>query len=151
KYGVTFRSLVPGGFYSHDPDDMGVKRAIRTNNPGALNITSWQKAFRGYVGVTPADSAGNKTTIYVTPEHGVGAWFHPLAQRYGYGASGSVRIGELARKYSGTASETSAAARAYVAGWKRGSGGALTANAVVDLGDESDVLMLAKAMFFHEI
>jgi peptidoglycan hydrolase-like protein with peptidoglycan-binding domain len=151
KYKVTFRSLVAGGFYSHDPDDMSVKRAIRTNNPGALNITGWQKTFPGYVGITPPDSAGNKTTIYVTPEHGVGAWFHLLSQRYGYGATGSLRIGDLARRYSGTSSETSAASRAYVAGWKRGSGGALNAGSVIDLGDDSGVLMLAKAMFFHEI
>jgi hypothetical protein len=151
KYGVTFRSLVQGGFYSSDPDNLSVKRAIRTNNPGALNITAWQKQFPGYVGITQADSAGNRTTIYVTPEHGVGAWFHLLANRYGYGATGSVRIGDLARKYSGTASEASAASRAYVVGWKRGSGNTLAADTVVDLGDDAAVLKLAKAMFFHEI
>ena len=151
KYKVTFRSLVSGGFYSHDPDDMSVKRAVRTNNPGALNITGWQKMFPGYVGITPADSAGNKTTIYLSPEHGVGAWFHLLATRYGYGAAGSVRIGELAKRYSGTTSESSAASKAYVAGWKRGSGNALDAGTVIDLGNDADVLKLAKAMFFHEI
>lgn len=50
KYGVTFGSLVPGGFFSGDPDDLNVHRSIRTNNPGALNFTSWQKAGWGMLG-----------------------------------------------------------------------------------------------------
>ena len=64
-----YGSLVPGGFFSADPEDMHVPRSVRTNNPGALNISAWQKERRGFVGVTPPDSAGNKTTIYRTPEH----------------------------------------------------------------------------------
>ena len=73
KYGVAFGSLVPGGFFSADPDDLNVHRSIRTNNPGALNFSSWQKSRLGYVGITQPDNSPdhNVTTIYRTPEHGV--------------------------------------------------------------------------------
>ena len=150
-YGVTFSSLTPGGFFSSDPDDLSVKRSIRTNNPGALNITNWQKDFPGYVGVTGADAAGNRTTIYRTPEHGIGAWFHLLTDRYDYGPDGVVRIGELAKRYAGVQSENAAAARSYVAGWKRFSGDRLEAASTVTLSNDDEVLLLARAMFGHEI
>src|SRR5262249_21735091 len=69
KYHVFFDSLVPEGFFSHDPDDLSVRRSIRTNNPGALNYSAWQKNVRGYVGITPPDNSPNhnRTTIYRTP------------------------------------------------------------------------------------
>ena len=95
NYKANFRSLVPGGFFSSDPDDLSAKRSIRTNNPGALNISTWQKQFPGYVGVTQADAAGNVTTIYVTPENGVGAWYYLLTDRYQFGDGGSLTLKEL--------------------------------------------------------
>ena len=57
RYGVFFDTLTSGGFFSHDPDDLGVKRSIRTNNPGALNFSAWQKSLPGYVAVTPPITA----------------------------------------------------------------------------------------------
>lgn len=151
KYGVTFESLVPGGFFSSDPDDTHVKRSIRTNNPGALNISAWQKKMRGYVGKTFADNAGNETTIYRTPEHGVAAWYHLITNRYDYGVDGSLRIADLARRYAGVDSEDSPAVKSYVAGWRKHSGNALSGDSTVSLSDTNAVLVLARGMFGHEI
>ncbi len=151
KYRVTFNSLYPGGFYSADPDDLSVRRSIRTNNPGALNITAWQKEFRGYVGFTQADHAGNKTTIYRTPEHGVGAWLHLLVARYNYGLDGEIRLGELARRYAGVDDEENSAVRSYIAGWKRHSGRNFTRATMIRIGNDEDLLALALGMFGHEI
>ncbi len=150
KYGVTFQSLVPGGTFSADPDDLQVKRAVRTNNPGALNISNWQKSFAGYVGVTFADHAGNKTTIYRTPEHGVAAWYNLLANRYGFGMNGSFKLSRLARRYAGANSDDAPAVKAYLKGWKAWSNGDLKKNTVVRLDSASEVLRLARAMFAHE-
>lgn len=151
KYKTTFSSLYPGGFFSSDPDDTHVKRAIRTNNPGALNITQWQKEFPGFVGQTFADSAGNKTTVYRTPEHGVGAWLHLLTNRYRYGDNGVVRVGTLAKRYAGASSEDDNSVKAYLTGWKKHSDGNLVADSKVALYKNPEVLVLAKAMFCHEI
>lgn len=150
-YEVTFESLTPGGFFSSDPDDTNQKRSIRTNNPGALNISSWQKDFPGYVGETFADNAGNKTSIYRTPEHGIAAWYHLLTNRYRYGENGTLRLATLARRYAGVDDENHAAVRTYLAGWDRFSSNDLDAETRINLGDESETLILAKAMFGHEI
>jgi hypothetical protein len=34
------------------PDDVAVNRAIRANNPGALNISTWQRKMSGFVDKT---------------------------------------------------------------------------------------------------
>jgi D-alanyl-D-alanine carboxypeptidase len=84
-----FRSQYPGGHFGSSPDqfvsnDPRTKRAIRTNNPGALNISQWQKSMAGYVGRTQPDSSSsaNKTTIYLSPEQGITAWCILVVQRY---------------------------------------------------------------------
>lgn len=146
----NYRSLVAGGFFSSDPSDVRVKRSIRTNNPGALNISSWQRSFPGFVGTTQPDSAGNVTSIYVTPEHGVGAWYHLLSARYGYGRDGTLVVRDLARRYAGTAPD-SPAVRGYISGWRRWSGNRLDGDSQVSLADDDQVLLLAKGMFGHEI
>jgi hypothetical protein len=81
---TQFGSLIPGGFFSSDPFNHSVPRSIRTNNPGALNISSWQRTRPGFVGVTESDGSSNQnvTTIYRTPEHGVGSWFHLIKDIY---------------------------------------------------------------------
>jgi N-acetylmuramoyl-L-alanine amidase len=152
KYNVYFDALVSGGFFSHDPDDLKVKRSIRTNNPGALNFRPWQKSMRGYVGITPPDNSPNRnrTTIYRTPEHGIGAWYELLANRYGFAARPSFTLQELARKYAG-GNASPAEVRAYTRGWSKASGGALNEASVFHMRDTDELLTLGKAMFEHEI
>jgi hypothetical protein len=146
--GVTYGSLVPGGFYSSDPTNLSIPRSIRTNNPGALNYSKWQSTRKGFVGVTQADSAGNVTTIYRTPEHGAAAWYHLLSEIYGFGAAATFTLPSLAQKYAGAPS--GAAVNAYVAGWVKWSSGALTSASTFNANDPSQMLVLAKAMFSHE-
>lgn len=147
----NYRSLTPGGVFSATPFDLSIKRSIRTNNPGALNITAWQKAFRGYAGVTQSDQAGNRTTIYATPEHGIAAWYFLLDKRYGYGAAGTLVVGDLARRYAGVAAPDHPAAKSYVTGWRKWSDNILTATAQLRLDNDQDMLTLARGMFGHEI
>lgn len=151
KYKVFFDSLA-GGFYSADPDDLTVRRSIRTNNPGALNISEWQKKLRGYVGFTFPDNSPdkNRTTIYRTPEHGVAAWYVLLADRYGFAKTGSFTIERLARKYAGSGA-SEAAVSTYVAGWRKASGNQLEGSTIIKLSSDNELLTLARAMFHHEI
>jgi hypothetical protein len=149
--GPNYRSLTPNGYFSSNPGDLSVKRSIRTNNPGALNISNWQKNFPGYVGVTQPDSAGNVTTIYVTPEHGTAAWYNLLTDRYGYGENGSFALANLAKKYAGVSSTDNPAVAAYVKGWRKWSGNVLNKDSVTHLNVNDEVLLLARAMFGHEI
>jgi len=151
KYGVFFGSLVKNGFFSSDPDDLSVRRSIRTNNPGALNISAWQKQLPGYVGFTQPDNSpnANKTTIYRTPEHGVAAWYILLADRYNFGSTGEFSIKTLARKYAGSGAPQSAV-NSYVVGWRNASGQHFNGDSIVALSDTAEMLKLAKAMYFHE-
>lgn len=149
KYGVTFGSLVPDGFFSADPDDLSVRRSIRTNNPGALNFTPWQKTRVGFVGVTQPDNSANHnvTTIYRTPEHGVGAWYHLLAQRYNF-PGGRFTLNDLAARYAG--SNNAAAIRAYIDGWNRWLVPPIAPSTQISVTDKASLLSLAKGMFSHE-
>lgn len=151
KYNVRFDTLTPGGFYSYDPDDISVRRSERTNNPGALNISDWQKSMPGYVGISIADAHNNRTTIYRTPEHGIAAWYHLLTNRYRYGENGTIVLSTLARKYAGADSDTDPDVLTYLAGWKRYSGGKLEPGSRIQLSNNDDVVMLAHAMFSHEL
>jgi hypothetical protein len=150
KYGVTFCSLVPGGFYSGDPDDLRVHRSVRTNNPGALNFTSWQKTRAGYVGVTQPDDSPdhNVTTIYRSPEYGVAAWYHLLAVRYGF-PNGMFTTRDLAVRYAGGAGNA-AAVQSYIDGWNRWMHPPPEATAQISVKDQSAMQSLGKAMFSHE-
>jgi uncharacterized protein (TIGR02594 family) len=145
-----FGSLVPGGFFSSDPFNHSVPRSIRTNNAGALNISSWQRTRPGFVGVTESDGSSNQnvTTIYRTPEHGVGSWFHLIKDIYGFGDAGNFRIDELAKRYAGSAAGPEVTA--YVNGWSHSSHGKIVAATVISLASDEDMLTLAKAMFGFE-
>jgi hypothetical protein len=147
---TQFGSLVPGGFFSSAPFDHSVPRSIRTNNAGALNISSWQRTRPGFVGVTEPDGSSNHnvTTIYRTPEHGVGSWFHLIKGIYGFGAAGNFTIDQLAQRYAGSA--TGPSVTGYHAGWSHFSGGTMVAATVISLASNTDMLALAKAMFGHE-
>ena len=146
--GVAYGSLVPGGFYSSDPNNLNVSRSIRTNNPGALNFSNWQSSRKGFVGCTQPDNAGNITTIYRTPEHGVAAWYHLLSQIYGFGATATFALATLAQRYAGVPSGN--AVNTYLAGWVKWSSGALSAASTFNVNDVSQMLVLARAMFSHE-
>jgi peptidoglycan hydrolase-like protein with peptidoglycan-binding domain len=147
----NYRSLAPDGFFSADPYDLSVRRSIRTNNPGALNISSWQRSFPGYVGQTQPDRSGNKTAIYVTPEHGTAAWYHLLTDRYQYGRDGSLTPLALAKRYAGVNSDESDAVKSYLRGWLKWSSGKIRGTHPVSLADRDEVRSLAWAMFSHEI
>jgi uncharacterized protein (TIGR02594 family) len=146
--GTTFGALVPGGFFSAEPMNLGVPRSIRTNNPGALNFTPWQAARKGFVGKTQPDPSPqrNVTTIYRTPEHGVASWFHLLSIKYGFAAAGSFAIRTLAQRYAGSGGDPDKFVRAWVAL----SEGTLTSTSVIDITDDTAMLRLARAMFRNE-
>ena len=146
---VRFGTLVKHGWFSATPDASDISRSIRTNNPGALNISTWQRTRPGFVGQTTADAAGNITTIYRTPEQGVAAWYHLLFNRYGFGKTGQFELASLARKYAGQ-NATAAAVRAYTDGWSKWSDGALQPDTVIHFAIDDELLDFAKATFAHE-
>ena len=147
---TDFASLVQNGFFSNDPNNHSVPRSIRTNNPGALNFTTWQANRAGYVGKTDSDGSVDKnvTTIYRTPEHGVGSWFHLLFNVYSFGTYGPFTITHLAQRYSGR--DSGPGVDAYITGWANASSNLLTAATTIDLAIDQQVLNLGRAMFGHE-
>lgn len=147
--GPEYRSL-SGRYFSADPFDLAVKRSIRTNNPGALNITNWQRRFPGYANVTQPDNQGNVTTIYWTPEHGIAAWHHLMTDRYGWGASGKFSLETLAKRYAGIDDSNHKAVKSYLAGWRRRSGNVLSGQSILSLDVDGEMITLGKAMFGHE-
>ena len=153
KYGVYFDALVAGSFFSHNPDDMGLKRSIRMSNPGALNYSNWQRSRPGYVGLPRRPTAVPTAIGPPSTErrrHGVAAWFVLLSKKYGYENQGRLSLEQLAKKYTGSDASASAV-RAYVKGWSQASGGTLNADSVFRLNNTDEMLSLAKAMYAHEI
>ena len=101
KYGVYFNSLVAGSFFSHNPDDMGLKRSIRMSNPGALNYSNWQRSRPGYVGLPRRPTAVPTAIGPPSTErrrHGVAAWFVLLSKKYGYENQGRLESGAACQK-----------------------------------------------------
>ena len=145
---VVFGALVPGGFFSSDPEDLNVRRSIRTNNPGALNYSLWQQSRLGYVGITQPDSSSsqNRTSIYRTPEHGVAAWFHLVSQIYFPG--GEFSLNDLALRYAG--SNNPARIHAYITGWNIWLDPQIDPSMPLSVSDSTFMLNLGKAMFSHE-
>ncbi|MER9001971.1 L,D-transpeptidase [Mesorhizobium australicum] len=149
SYKVDFGTVVDGGWFSASPDDVAVRRSIRTNDPGALNARPWQQKRPGYVGETPPDKKGNRTAIFQTPECGVSAWYYLIADLYGFGNVGSFSITALAKKYAGPHA-AQAEIQAYVDGWAKWSDHKLDGNTNISLASNADMLLLAHAMFKHE-
>jgi hypothetical protein len=155
--GMTqFGTLVKNGYFSSDPDNLSLPRAIRCNNAGALNISKWQTSRPGYVGYTGSDGSpgANHTTIYRTPEHGVAAWFRLLINTtdgYGYGfvTGHSFGVRELARHYAGQSAAQETVDR-YVSAWTRLSQGNLTEDTKLDSSSTAQMIMLADALFWNE-
>lgn len=175
---IEFGTAHEGGYFSHRPEQFisgnpRTKRAIRTNNPGALNISQWQKAMPGYVGRTQADNsaAANKTTIYLTPEDGVQAWYTLIVHRYeqlfhliSHGTGNTINIRRLAKTYglgapdkadSALSSDERDVVNHYLAGWKKWSTRPprpiiLEPGTEIAPNNTAHMLILASAMFSHE-
>jgi D-alanyl-D-alanine carboxypeptidase len=94
----------------------------------------------GFVGQTPADAAGNATTIYQTPEQGIAAWYFLLSNRYGFGKAGQFDLASVARRYAGQ-NATAAEVKAYTDGWSKWS---------IHFAIDEELLDFAKATFAHE-
>ena len=148
-----FRSLVGvGNFFSGQPDvkydssNTLTRRALRTNNPGAINISNWQKdSMKGYIGCTLPDRYGNKTSIYEAPEYGVAAWGFLIRQIYFNGSKENVTVGEIVDKYRGDNSR-----EPYIDGYKKYSNGKFNQDYKVDLYDNRQLARLAVASYSHE-
>jgi len=148
-----FRSLIGAGYlFSGQPDvaysssDALTRRAIRTNNPGALNISQWQRdGMQGYVGCTSPDRDGNRTTVYEAPEYGVAAWGFLIRKVYFSGMKDKVTVGEIVDKYRGTNSRDP-----YIDGYKKFSNGVLREDYEIDLYDNIAMSKLAIAAYSHE-
>lgn len=137
-----YRSLV-GGYFSKTPSDMSLKRSIRTNNPGALNISAWQKMFPGYVGWTVPDASpnANKTTIFETPEQGAAAWYRLMTTYY---SGGYDTVGAVIDRYGG-GQDYSGYLR-FVLQHEP----SFTEDTRLDLNNEQMLLKLLKVMARHE-
>jgi hypothetical protein len=149
KRGIWFGCLVSNGWFSAAPDDDDVPRAIHTNNPGALNIINCQLSRLDSVGQTKADSRGNITTIYQTPEDGVTAWYYLLSELYGFKTLGYFDLTTLAWKYAGSGASPEEV-KAYLDGWSQWSNRTLTLHTVIDLTNRLELLSPAKAEFSYE-
>ncbi|HEX4557257.1 MAG TPA: hypothetical protein VH249_24930 [Xanthobacteraceae bacterium] len=148
--GFLFTALVGGGFFSSEPDNLKILRAIRTNNPGAINDTVWQHARPGYVTKSIKDSVGNETAIYSSPEYGVASWYTLLADHYKYkDAGGAFTLSQLAHNYAGRDAPQSAI-DSYITDWTRLAESPLTPQSTIHLADDSAMLNLALAVFKHE-
>ena len=150
RHVTRFYSRVRGGYYSNNPNANGISKSVRTNNPGALNYSNWQKRIRDFAGTMPADNQGNRTTIFATPESGVAAWLHLIKHRYKFGHSGELKILELARRYAGGHEVSERLVDNYIRGWSRWSKGYFKEPSRVRFDDSRRLLLLARAMFAHE-
>jgi D-alanyl-D-alanine carboxypeptidase len=150
----NFRSLTEtGNFFSGQPDaeysssNALTRRALRTNNPGAINISKWQRdSMKGYVGTTLPGPDGNITAVYETPEQGVAAWGFLIRKIYFNGKKEKVTVGEIVDKYRGTNSRAP-----YIDGYKKYSDGKLTEDYEIDLYDNAELARLAIAAYSHEL
>ena len=149
-----FRALAEGGFFSaaphkgHSNGNPLTLRAVRTNNPGALNISRWQKEMTGYAGKTGGDASQdhNQTTIYTSPEYGVAAWAYLLRVKYFNGDHAPVTLKRIIDKYRGGNN-----ADDYIRGYNKYSNGTLTRDTLIDLYDNTQLAGLAIAAYSHEL
>ncbi|MEM7011452.1 MAG: peptidoglycan-binding domain-containing protein [Verrucomicrobiota bacterium] len=171
-----FRSQFEGGYFSAEPEqfvsgDVRKKRSIRSNNSGAMNKRDWHEDLPGYVGRTLADNSGNKTTIFLTPEDGVSAWYLNIVVRYerlfgliSGGATGTtVNVRRLAKAYGfGRPNDPDSAfnsvqlgrIREYTRGWdnwaQKAGLGEIEESDEIDPGDVAEMRRLCYAMSGHE-
>lgn len=142
----NFRSLLPGGFFSH-PDDKRWHAAIRNNNWGAINGAKWQRTMPGYVGevitshsVVRGQRVPNKTTVVETPEQGVAMYWELLRR---YAASNIKTVRQIIKTYGG--GQDYSAYERFVT-QRTGFG----PDTVIRLNDDKQLLKFAEAMFAYE-
>jgi hypothetical protein len=141
----NYHRLVIGGYFSSDPNEPSVPLSIRTNNPGALNLAGWIKAYPGFVDYREATPT-NRTVIFEAPEYGVAAWWELLNKYRAALGDKNFTIREIIRKYCGKGREKEAVEyTAFVCG-KAG----VTGNKVVDITDHPGLLRIARAFYWFE-
>ncbi len=135
----NYRSLT-GGFFSATPMDKGSGPvSVRMNNPGAVNGAKWEQTHPGYVD-TVETTAGNRSTIFESPEHGVAVWWQLLRL---YRAAGAITPDGIINRYGG-GQDYSAYLRFVLkrTGFDR--------NTVIDLDNDQQLLKFGSAMFCYE-
>jgi len=137
---ANYRSLA-GGFYSSTPEDKASGPvSIRMNNPGAINGAAWIRAWPGYVGEIET-TPGNKSTIFETPEQGAAVWYELMRR---YRLHGVKTVEGIITRYGGQQNYTR-----YVTFVATRTG--LAPDTEIALaGDDTTLLMFAKAMFAYE-
>jgi peptidoglycan hydrolase-like protein with peptidoglycan-binding domain len=133
-----FHSII-GGWFCATPYDKTIPTSIRTNNPGALNASAAVAALPGFIG-SDETSPGNKTAIFVTPEHGCAAWWDLLRR---YREAGATTVGAIIDRYGG--GQDYSAYKAFV---RKRTG--FSDGTEIQLGHFDQLLDLAKAMFRYE-
>ena len=137
---ANYRSLA-GGFYSSTPEDKASGPvSIRMNNPGAINGAAWLRAWPGYVGEIET-TPGNKSTIFETPEQGVAIWLELMRR---YRLHGVKTLDGIITRYGGQQNYTR-----YVTFVATRTGLAPDTEIAL-VGDDTTLLMFAKAMFAYE-
>jgi hypothetical protein len=136
----NYRSLVPGGYFSSTPTDKSTGPVtVRCNNPGAINGAKWEIGYPGYVD-TVETTPGNRSTIFESPEYGVGAWWDLLQQ---YQAGKVTTVDGIITKYGGGQDYS-----AYLQFVLKQTG--FSADTVIDLSNDQQVLQFGHAMFRYE-
>ena len=136
---TSYRSLIPGGYFSSTPFDRSLPVSIRCNNPGAINGAAWERSYPGYVD-TVETTPGNKTTIFEAPEFGVAVWWELLRR---YAVANVTTIGGIINRYGG--GQDYAPYLNFVVNQT-----GFTARKKVPLDDDSVLLAFGKAMFRYE-
>ncbi len=137
---TTYRSLVPGGYFSADPKDKRLPVTVRTNNPGALNTAEWLTKEQGYVTAFET-TTGNRTAVFEAPEFGISAWLKLMVK---YRSAGAKTVKGIVDRYGGGNQDYSDYAD-FVTD-QTGLGPA----AEIALIDNDILLRFAKAMFKYE-
>jgi hypothetical protein len=112
---------------------------IRMNNPGAINGAPWERTYPGYVD-TVETTPGNRSTIFETPEYGVGAWWDLMRR---YRAANVTTVGGIINRYGGGQDYS-----AYVQFVAKATG--FTPDTPINLDNDQQTLTFGKAMFRYE-
>jgi hypothetical protein len=137
---TTYRSLVPGGFFSSPADTGKVPASIWSNNPGAINGNAqWVQDSPGFV-KTVVIGGGNPIAVFETPEQGVALWFNLMKR---YQAGGYKTLQEIINHYGGGQDYSE-----YVKFVAQQTG--FPTSQVIDLNNDKDLTKFFKAMIRFE-